>query len=124
MLAKAVIARWERAVRSQHTDVLSADNTLSEQKTVFGDFLSSNKKLPAGRRTAEALTYRYVNLQALRNKFVRRIIPLTRISNNHPCSPIIRSIRPNPINHHSEPIAKTNQKEDVRDQPKKPRHRS
>jgi hypothetical protein len=54
-LAITVIARWERAVRSQHMDVLSEDNTLGEQKTVFGDFLSSNKKLPAGRRTAEAL---------------------------------------------------------------------
>jgi hypothetical protein len=53
--AKAVIARWERAVRSQHTDVLSADISYANEKTVFGDFLSSNKKLPAGRRTAEAL---------------------------------------------------------------------
>jgi hypothetical protein len=35
MLAKAVIARWERAVRSQHMDVLSADNTLREQKDGF-----------------------------------------------------------------------------------------
>jgi hypothetical protein len=54
-LATTVIARWERAVRSQHRDVLSADISYANGKTVFGDFLSSNKKLPAGRRTAEAL---------------------------------------------------------------------
>jgi hypothetical protein len=35
-------------------DVLSADISSANEKTVFGDFLSSNKKLPAGRRTAEA----------------------------------------------------------------------
>jgi len=51
-----VIARRMRAVRSQHQGrAVCGRRPLGERKSFFGDFLPISKKLPAGRRTAEAL---------------------------------------------------------------------
>ena len=50
-----VIARRKRAVRGEHQGrALRGQHPMGEKKVFFGDFLSPDKKLPAGRRTAEA----------------------------------------------------------------------
>src|SRR6201999_2059418 len=52
----SVIARREARVRNQqHGRAVCGQRPLGEKKTFFGYFLASTKKLPAGRRTAEAL---------------------------------------------------------------------
>jgi len=54
-----------REVRCRHRDVPSADTaTREQQKSFFGDFLPISKKLPAGRRTAEALDPKHKSLDS------------------------------------------------------------
>ena len=51
-----VIARRDARVRSQqHGRAVCGQRPVGERKSFFGDFLPISKKLPAGRRTAEAL---------------------------------------------------------------------
>ena len=51
-----VIARRKRAVRGEHQGrALRGQGAMGEKETFFGAFLAFTKKVPAGRRTAEAL---------------------------------------------------------------------
>ena len=50
-----VIARRDARVRSQqHGRAVCGQRPVGEKESFFGDFLPISKKLPAGRRTAEA----------------------------------------------------------------------
>src|SRR5262245_30318125 len=54
-----VIARRDARVRSQqHGRAVCGQRPVGEKESFFGDFLPISKKLPAGRRTAEACDLR------------------------------------------------------------------
>ena len=68
--ATRVIARRKRAVRSQHQGrAVCGQRPVGEKKTFFGAFLASTKKVPAGRRTAEALDLKQPDKQKAKAGF-------------------------------------------------------
>ena len=59
-----------RAVRSEHQGrALCGQRPVGEKESFFGDFLPIGKKLPAGRRTAEAFALQMTTAKSLDSRF-------------------------------------------------------
>jgi hypothetical protein len=93
--AQMVIARRKHAVRGEHQGrALRGQHPMGEKRTFFGYFLAFTKKLPAGRRTAEALALSQVNQKSLdfhlrKNDEQHQTSPrVTRVS----CLPSLRRV--------------------------------